>query len=233
MYFPIPTPEEYDSAYLHNELESIYEELLALRRFTGSVGTSNNQSYVWDDYITSGLAVAGGVSPPALTTFIGNIKLYAFTGTGPTAKDVYATTHILHGIRPGSDINLHVHYSTNTTATASSKVIWNVEWTLARGYGLGTFGDPAVPSTSCGTMSVTSTVSVAPFVHHITSDAAMTIPTNAEMTPDSVFLLRLYRDPTHVADTFDGNAFLIQVDFHYQRDRVGTTERNAPFGSWR
>lgn len=232
MYVPAVTPRIYSDTYLNTELEKIRREIEALRKITGITGA---QDFVYDDYVTSGLAVVGGASAPTLTTFIGNMKLYAFPGTGVVTKDVLSTTHILHGIKPGSDITLHVHWShTEGSATASgATVVWQAEWTLARGYEAGTYGDPASPSVSCGTLSVTSTCASSQYVHHITNDDKMTVASNVELEPDSVFILRLFRDPTHASDTFAGNAFLIQMDFHYQRDRLGTIERNRVFGSWR
>jgi len=232
-YIPQQAPRVYSDTYLYTELEKIRQEITDLRNFIG-VGSST-QDYVYDDYVTSGLAVAGGASPPSLATFRGNIKLYEFPGTGPTTKDVYATTHILHGIKPGTPITMHVHWSTAETATAGTAVVWQAEYTIARGYGTGIYGDPltAVASDAYGTLSVTSTAAAAPFTHVITNDDAMTIPAQTELEPDSVILLRLYRDPTHTADTMEKGAFLIQLDFHYQRDRIGTIERNRVFGSWR
>jgi len=230
MYLPSQTPKVYSDTYLNTELQKIRQELDQLRKYTGD---NIGQGYVFDDYVTSGLAVVGGASAPSLATFIGNIKLYEFPGTGPTTKDVLTTTHILHGIKPGSDITLHVHFSTNQTATANSTIVWNAEWSIARGYGAGTYGNPSSPSVSCGTMSATCTVSTSPYVHHISGDDKMKVASNVELEPDSVFLIRLYRDPTHTADTADINCYLIQMDWHYERDRIGTTERNRVFGSWR
>lgn len=227
-------PKNYSDAYIFQELQKLQQELDYLRGLAGNLGTE--QGYVWDDYVTSGLAVAGGNAPPSLAAFRGNIKLYSFPGTGVQTKDVFATTHILHGIRPNSDMSLHVHWATSTTATAGSTVVWQAEYTIARGYGAGVYGDPltAVASTAYGVMTCTSTAAVSPFTHIIGGDSGdFVLPAQTELEVDSVILLRLYRDPTHVADTCSQDAFLIQLDWHYQRDRLGTVEKNRPFGSWR
>lgn len=232
-YVPLQTPAQYSNTYLFNELQKIRRELDFIR---ARVGTTGDQDYVYDDYVTSGLAVVGGASAPTLTTFRGGIKLYAFPGTGATTKDVLATTHILHGIKPNTDISLHIHWSTTTTATAGSKVVWQAEYTIARGYGAGVYGDPltASASTAYGTMSLTATAAVAPFTHMISGDGGdFVLPAQTELEVDSVILLRLYRDPTHPADDCSQDAFLIQMDWHYKKDRLGTEEMNRPFGSWR
>lgn len=232
-YVPAQTPASYSNTYLYNELQKIKQELAFLRDRVGSTG---DQDYVWDDYVTSGLAVVGGASAPTLTVFRGGLRLYAFPGTGAVTKDVVSTTHILHGIKPGTDISLHIHWSTNQTATAGHTVVWQAEYSIARGYGAGVYGDPltASASTAYGTMSCTATVAVSPFTHMISGDSGdFVIPAQTELEVDSVILMRLYRDPTHPADNAAVDAFLIQMDWHYQKDRLGTVEKNRPFASWR
>lgn len=221
-YTPTPPGASGDLVrYLHEELQRIsaaFETVL-----------SDSHSVVFDDYVQSGLAVTLGASAPTLTAFRNNVSLYAFAGSGP-AEQVFFTVHILHGIKRGTPITLHVHFSHSTASPASGAVKWNVDWTLARGYQAGTFNTGT--TTSSGTMSVVTTVNTEPYVHHITDDDSMTIPAQTELEPDSVLLCRLYRDAGDAQDTFAGNAFLINIDSHYQKDKVGTVERNRPFDSF-
>lgn len=221
-YTPTPPGSQSDIVrYLYEELQRVsaaFETVL-----------SDSHSIVYDDYVQSGLAVTLGSSAPTLTTFRNNVSLYAFAGSGPT-EQVFFTVHILHGIAKGTPITLHVHYSHTTASPASGDVKWNIDWTLARGYQAGTFNTGT--TTSSGTMSVVQTVNTEPYVHHITSDDAMTIAGQTELEPDSLILCRLYRNSGDAEDTFTGNAFLINIDCHYQRDKVGTVERNRPFRSF-
>ena len=201
-----------------------------LYEYTGSAWRAlfGAHDTVYDDYVQSGLAVATGASAPVLTTFRNNVQLYAFKGSGPT-EQVFFTVHILHGLKAGTDITIHVHWS-HTVTSPTGALKWNVDWTLARGYEVGTFNTGT--TTSSGTMSVVHTPNALPYVHHITDDDSMTITAQTELEPDSVVLCRLYRDSGDAQDTFSGDAFLINVDVHYQRDKLGTAARNRPFGGF-
>jgi len=107
----------------------------------------------------------------------------------------------------------------------SGDVKWNLELTAAQGYGAEAF--PA--------SSTISTAQTAPaqYIHEITDDDDMPMPAGlaASLEPDMMIIGRIFRDPSDVADTFTGLAFLLTVDMHYEMGQVGTTERNAPFTS--
>lgn len=173
---------------------------------------------LYSDYTVSGLALGKGPSAPTLTTFRNGVDLPAFAGTGPTTEEGFFTIHILHDIKPETFPTFHVHWS-HIIGAPSGDVKWNVEYTVARGYEEETY-----PVTT--TLSTTNTAG-AQYAHHITPDDDMVMIEDIE--PDMVILGRVYRDPTDVADTFANDAYLIQVDMHYQIGQIGTNQRNRPF----
>lgn len=179
-------------------------------------------STVYDDYTVSGLAIGLGASAPTLTAFRGSLYLPVFPGIGATVTQAFFTLHLLHGLKQGTDITFHVHW-THIIASPTGNVKWQIDYSVARGYGVGTY-----PAAS--TLSVTQAAG-AQYTHHITNDDDMTITTSVELEPDSVIIGRLYRDPADAGDTFANDAYLIQVDVHYQKSHIGTTERNRPWTS--
>lgn len=182
---------------------------------------STRLSPVYDDYLYSGPALARGSSAPDLAELRNGLFLLAFAGTGATTEQGFFTLHILHGIQPNTTPTLHIHW-THNNASPSGNVKWQVDYSIARGYGADTYSTP--------TTITTTQAAAAQYTHHITNDDDLPISGNIE--PDSVMIARVYRDPTDSADTFEDDAFLIHIDMHYLRDRIGSTQRNRPFDGY-
>lgn len=175
---------------------------------------------VFDDYLIGGTSIGVGASAPDLAEVRNGLFLYGFAGTGVTVEQAFFTQHILHGIKAGTTPTFHVHW-THNAASPTGDVKWQIDYTIAKGYGVSTYAAPT-------TLSSTQTAG-AQYTHHITDDDDMPLASIAQLEPDSVIIGRVYRDPADVADTFENDAFLIQIDMHYERDKVGTPERNRPF----
>lgn len=177
---------------------------------------------VYGDYLVGGFALGTGASAPTTTNFRDGLYLPAFAGTGATTEQAFFTMHILHDIKPGTDLTFHIHW-THNVASPTGNVKWQIEYSIANGY-----LNESYPAST--TLSTTQTAG-AQYGHHITTDDDMTI-SSTELEPDAVIIGRVFRDPTDVADTFANPAFLIQVDAHYTLDRLGTAERNRPFNGY-
>lgn len=175
---------------------------------------------VFDDFVFAGLAIGVGGSAPDLAEFRDGIFLRAFAGTGVTVEQGWFSIHFLHGVKPGSTPTLHVHW-THNNASPSGNVKWLVDYSLREGYGVGAFEAP----TTCSAIQAAG----GQYFHHITNDDDMPLASNVE--PDAVMIGRVYRDPADSEDTFEDDAFLLHMDVHYLRSRVGTVERNRPFDS--
>lgn len=174
---------------------------------------------VFDDYLVPGLTLRLGADAPGLTELRDGMFLNAFAGTGVTVEQAFFEIHILHGIRANTTPTFHIHW-THNNATPSGNVKWFVDYTIAKGYGASTYAAPT-------TLSVVQAAG-AQYEHSITDDDEMPV-SSSEFEPDAVLIGRIYRDPADSEDTFEDDAFLIDVDLHYQRDKIGTIERNRPF----
>ena len=172
---------------------------------------------VFDDYLTSGDALAKGASAPDFTEFRDGIFMNAYSGVS-TAEQAFFEVHILHGFRAGQEPTFHVHW-THNQAAPSGDVKWFLDYSYSDGYSNGVFPAPT-------TLSTVQTAGPQ-YTHHITDDDEMVV--TESMEPDGVLLCRLYRDPGDVEDTFENDAFIVEIDMHYERDKIGTAERNRPY----
>ena len=175
----------------------------------------------WNDYLTSGLALPkGGANQPTLKEFRDGIYSLAFTGTGSTAEESWTEFHILHDYKFGTKVYPHVHWSHNN-ASPSGDVVWKVDYSVSKGHSGGAFPAPT-------TVSLQQTAA-AQYTHQIieTSEGNAIAATNLE--PDSIILIRIYRDPTDSNDTFEDDAFLLFIDLHIEADGNLTHEKVSPF----
>lgn len=173
---------------------------------------------LYNDYLVPGYALKPGATSPQFLAFRGNIFAYAFAGTGGTSDEAFFAVHFVHDIKPGSTPTFHVHWS-HIIGAPTGNVKWNIEYTIAKGYG----------TTAYPTTSTVSTVQAAgaQYLHHITPDDDM--PMTAAFEPDSLLLGRVWRNPADGSDTFANDAYLLQLDLHYEIGQIGTLERNRPF----
>lgn len=174
---------------------------------------------VFDDYLYSGTTIGKGANAPDLAELRDGLFLNAFDGSGVTTEQGFFSIHILHGFVAGSTPTFHVHW-THNAAAPSGDVKWLIDCSISKGYSAGTYGAPTTASTiqTAGPQ----------FTHHITNDDDMPLST-IDLEPDTVIIGRLYRDPTDGDDTFEDDAFLVDIDLHYERDKIGTIERNRPY----
>lgn len=209
-----PTPAQLQAT---PEMARFFEEIRdRLELFSGWIPAAS----LYSDYVISGLAIGRpAAGSPTLTNFRGNIDLFAFSGASGVEEGFF-TLHILHDIEPGSTPTFHVHWSQNAAAP-SGNVKWFIEYTIAKGYGVSNFGAPVTLSTVNGITSQ--------YEHAITPDDDMPLSSITELEPDALILGRIYRDAGDAEDTSTDDAFLIQIDMHYQRSVLGTPERNRPF----
>lgn len=175
---------------------------------------------IYDDIRLAGLLLGIGATPPDLEVFRGTVKAYAFAGTGATVEEGFFALHMPHTYLAGSVPTFHVHWG-HKVAVPTGNVKWLIDVTVARDTA-GTFAAPTTFSTTqdAGTQ----------YQHLTTDDDDMALTALlAELEPDSILQCRIYRDPAQ--DTFEDDAFMIEVDLHFQKGQEGTVERSRPYTS--
>ncbi len=174
----------------------------------------------------------GAASTPDRTTFISattqDILLHAFDGGGATESLTFKF-HIPHSVKvlTSTDISpsFHIHWS-DANATPSGVVEWTIEYTVARGYGNGSFITPA---------TLTTTQTVGTQYQHLITDETQNetnldvLPGGTfvdEWVPDGFVLGSISRISGNAADTSTTDAFFIALDIHAPMSREGTVARN-------
>jgi hypothetical protein len=203
------------------------DQMVLLNDGTTRIGTTANYSEfeadgtlefvgdatVWDDLRVPISSIKRlGFTDPAWVQFkddgAGSTGVYALAFDSGTDEEVFFTAQIPHSYDEGTDIYPHVHW-TPSDGNAGN-VVWGLEYTWQNING--TFGNTTI-------ITVTDSTDATDRKHLYAAFAAIN---GAGMTISSILVCRLFRDANNAADTYGSDAFLLEVDFHYQIDTVGS-----------
>ena len=186
--------------------------ITALFNGVGSGGSISG----WDDEIADIVVGGSGAADPIYSVFFGNLRGYELSAT--QMKEVFNCIHIRHNYKPSGQVFIHVHWSTAGTNTGVCR--WGFEYSVAKGHNQQNF-----PATT--TVYVEQAAHGTAYRHMVAETASSIDVTNIE--PDSLILLRVFRDATHANDTLTDTAFLLKVDIHYEIDRIATKNKTPNF----
>ena len=175
----------------------------------------------WRDNISPIVVKGSGSNNPTWSVFRNGIYAYEFIGTGTSLKEFWSVFHIDHDYLVGSNMYPHVHFAVGNT-NATGVVKWFMEYTVAKGHQQSAF---AATTTVSQTISIDGT----PYKHYVCELSAGI--SSAEFEPDSMILIRFYRDPADAGDTFAASVWGFTSDLHYQFDRYGTKNKAPNFYS--
>ena len=201
-------------------------ELLTLSITTQlSLGNTANilvgNAFGWTD-LKAPIQAGLGQTDPTLTVYRDGIVLPAFQDN--KTDEFQAQFHINHDYAPGTNLYPHVHYTVNTTNTGT--VRWGFEYTVAKGHQqAGT--DSVFEATT--TVYVEQAIDGTQYKHYIAEIADVDAIDSVKVEPDSVTLVRVFRDSGHANDTFVGDIFGITVDIHQQVGRFATKNKTPDF----
>lgn len=191
---------------------NLREDILRNR---GPVGT-----YGFRDLVGNIVVKGTGANDPTWASFVGGINAYSFSAT--TMKEVWLTFHIDHDYAPGTPIYLHTHWSTTGTNTGVCR--WGFEYTVAKGHQQQVF-----PATT--TVYVEQAGSGQALRHMIAEIVLDDAVPSTNLEPDTLLLVRCFRDAANGADTLSDAAFLLTMDCHYQVDGISTKNRAPNFNT--
>ena len=181
----------------------------------GTQKTLELATTVYDDlppYPIIGFKPTGAGTDPALTTFSGNIKQYAFA-----INDIVdtGTSEVTHKYKEGTNISIHIHWATNGSEGADTQVNFQVEYVIAN-------GSTVFSGTTVTTGDITISSGTADRTHYISSAGAIT-GTNIEI---GAYILFAVSRIARVGGTADPAAdpFIIAVGFHVQQDTIGSRQ---------
>lgn len=153
----------------------------------------------------------GGSADPDFTKVLddgsGSTGVFVLLFNKLVEEEVFTAVQLPHRWREGTTLYMHFHWIPIDTDTGD--VVWGVEYTTANIDG--TFGNTTLAT-------VTDTASGTANTHQMS--AAIELD-GTGLTASSMILLRLYRDASNVADTYDNDAALIEFDIHFEIDKLG------------
>lgn len=194
------------SALSHSELDGNFTDL------------DTRTALGWRDNIVELKVDSSSPNAPTLEAFRGGILCWKFPPNELT--EAHSAWHIDHDYALGTKLYLHVHWACKTTNIGT--VRWGFEYTVARGH-----QQEAFPATT--TVYAEQATDGTAYMHHIAevSEANAIDGADLNIEPDTVILVRLFRDGAHANDTLESDVFVSFIDLHYQADRA-TTPFKAP-----
>jgi hypothetical protein len=202
------------------------ETLESSPTFTGDVAFSGDVQYLdtfWDDErvpITS-TKLGGSKDPGFEKAFASGASQGVFTYffDPSSEEELYFPVQLPHCWKEGTNIHPHVHWFPKVSGTSGQKVGWGLEYTWAD---IGQkfsdtetiFGDQHVP---------TGDTTLEAGKHYLTPLGEIN---GSGYTLSSMLLCRIFRDATSSGstDNYAGDAGLMEVDFHIEKDRPGSRE---------
>lgn len=168
---------------------------------------------VWEDLrvpVTS--TKLGGTKDPGFSKFkdngSGSQGVFVYHFDKSTEEELYFTVQMPHSWKEGSTIYPHVHWAPIDTDTGT--VVWGLEYTWASIDG--TFGN-----TTLLDFTADAGDGVA-YKHQIIGSNDGIIATNKTLS--SMLICRIYRNVA--SDTYNNDAALLEIDFHYEMDTIGS-----------
>jgi len=182
---------------------------------------------VWDDLrvpVTS--TKLGGSKDPGFAKVLddgsGSQGLFTYLFDASTEEEIYFTCQLPHNWKKETSLYPHVHWMPVSNGTAGQKVCWGLEYSVQNiggvfGASIIIYGDDVYPV-------------VNPLVaktHYLTDLEVISM--TGITTVSSMLLCRLFRDATGAGgtDTLASDAALLEIDFHYEIDCIGSKNING------
>lgn len=175
------------------------------------IGPDGTEYTVWDDIRVP--AQSARLNPvqtkPDFSTFVGGTQTFQFDPTSD--ETVHFSVQLPHNYKLGTDLKPHIHWSPNDTNTGS--VVWKLEYTLAN------FED-TFPATS--NLQVADPADGTALKHQIAPLG--TIDGSGIDSLSTMIICALTRVATDGSDTYTNDAALLEIDFHYEIDTLGSSD---------
>lgn len=130
-------------------------------------------------------------------------------------NELYFSVQLPHEWLEGSNIRPHIHWVPNNNGAVSERVKWSLEYTWCDIGEL--FGDTSVLTANDNIYSE----DLIKDKHYITNLGEIV---GAGKKLSSMIICRVFRDAEDAGDTFNDFAALLEIDFHYQINMLGSRE---------
>lgn len=177
----------------------------------------SGSAVVWDDERVPVTATKlGGSKDPTFNKFKddgeGSQGVFIYWFDKSNEKELYFSVQMPHGWN-GTELRPHVHWVVESTT--SGMVYCGLEYCWAN---IGSsFSDTNIIRAVSGSSLVVDK-------HYITEFDPIS-PTEDQNKISSMLICRVFRDASNATyDTYDADAGLLEIDFHYQIDTIGSRE---------
>lgn len=181
----------------------------------------------WDDLRFPVTATTRqGTKDPDFTRFkdngSGSQGVFAYLFDKNTEEELYFIAQMPHTWKQGSNIEAHVHWYPTVNGSAGTDVSWGMEYIWSN---IGeVFGNTTIIYGDINYLSETLVADK----HYLTELG--TIDATGK-TFSSILVCRVFRDATSAGgtDDYDADAGLLEIDFHYQIDSLGSNEEYVKY----
>ena len=202
-----------DSALLLDDSGNLSKVGTDLEVDCGANKTIELVQVVYDDLRFPATSVkGGGAFPPTETAYRGGLVL-AF-GTGPNNEAIQFNAQLPHKYKEGTDIVAHIHWVIPVSGVGGGAE--NVKWDFTYSWA-NIASDFPVESSDTITVDVQNDV----LNNHMVDD--IVTMNGAGKTISSMIICSLERD-VGVANDYADDAYLVEIDFHYQIDTQGSRQ---------
>lgn len=136
-------------------------------------------------------------------------------------QEMFFVVQMPHAWDEGTDIMPHIHWTPSQDGSVSAATVkWGMDYSWLN------LGETHSSYTTISGTSIKpdGTTSITKSTHYLTPLG--TIVGDGKQI-SSMLICRIYRDGEAAADTFTGKAGVLEVDFHYQIDTMGSREEYA------
>lgn len=173
---------------------------------------------VWEDLRTPVTALkVPAAKAPTWTAYNGTQLLgFSYQAVAGNEEEVYFVIQIPHAYKEGSDIYPHIYWTPNEDTVDDPEVVrWGLEYEWQN-----------IDGTFAGTTTIYAEESMTDRIndHIMTEFAAIA---GAGKTISSMITCRLFRNSSHVNDTYDNGtalALLLEIDFHVELNTMGSRQ---------
>ena len=175
------------------------------------IQTHHSDKTTWDDLRVSANAVRiqGVLNVPDWDN-IGGGDLYALAFSSETMEQVFFTVQMPHSWREGTDLHPHVHWMPENDGAGDVRWGFEYEWV--------NIGDAYVSSTLLYSLDPAERTTL----EHQLADFGDIDGTGKMFS--SMLICRLFRDAAHEDDDYASDAYMLEFDFHYEIDSLGSRQ---------
>lgn len=179
---------------------------------------------VWDDLRVPVFSTKlGGTKDPDLAKVFDNGSssqgVFTYLFDASTEEELYFAVQIPHGWKYETSLYPHVHWFPIANGSAGQKVSWGLEYTICEAGSV--FGNTSI---IYGDTSMPNETLVAK-THYITEFSEISLTGIDSVS--AMLLCRVFRDAagTGGTDDYANDAALLEIDFHYESDRIGSDNK--------